>query len=317
MSFRLGFGTVEAPAPSVREVAKVTRRPDLATYAHADASAAALAGGGHMPMGGNRAHSVHDRRVMLSSKRTHNRKFTTHTISVAGTAIAVAAIASGAAAGATTAAGATGRATITTTARYSVGAPPPVSLIAAVHNDRARFPEARAPVSDRPAAYTVRPGDTLSTITGRLFGDPGLWPRFYAANVKVVGADPDQITAGERLTVRLARHGETGQVIPVQQAPTQPVTTAAAPVAAAAAYQGTAPGGSFGACVRARESGGNYQATNPGGYYGAYQFSASTWAAYGGNPADYGNASAAEQDQVFANALAQGGASNWAPYDGC
>ena len=249
---------------------------------------------------------------MLSSKRTHNRKFTTHTISVAGTAIAVAAIASGAAADATTA---TGRAT--TTARYSVGAPPPVSLIAAVHNGRARFPEARAPVSDRPAAYTVRPGDTLSTITGRLFGDPGLWPRFYAANVKVVGADPDQITAGERLTARLARHGETGQVIPVQQAPTQPVTTAAAPVAASAVYQGTAPGGSFGACVRARESGGNYQATNPGGYYGAYQFSASTWAAYGGNPADYGNASAAEQDQVFANALAQGGASNWAPYDGC
>src|ERR1017187_3343179 len=132
MSFRLGFGTVEAPAPSVREVAKVTRRPDLATYAHADASAAALAGGGHMPMGGNRAHSVHDRRVMLSSKRTHNRKFTTHTISVAGTAIAMAAIASGAAAGATTATTATGRAA--TTARYSVGAPPPVSLIAAVHN---------------------------------------------------------------------------------------------------------------------------------------------------------------------------------------
>src|ERR1019366_1927148 len=105
MSFRLGFGTVEAPAPSVREVAKVTRRPDLATHAHADAPAAAFAGGGHMPMGGNRAHSVHDRRVMLSSKRTHNRKFTTHTISVAGTAIAVAAIASGAAADATTATG--------------------------------------------------------------------------------------------------------------------------------------------------------------------------------------------------------------------
>jgi hypothetical protein len=255
---------------------------------------------------------------MLSSKKTHNRKLATHTIAVAGTAIAVAAIASGAAVGATTAAGATGRAVITT-ARYSVGAPSPVSLIAAAHNDRASFLEPQALVSDRPAAYTVKPGDTLSAITGRLFGDPGVWPRFYAANIKVVGADPDQIAAGERLTVRLARHGETGQVIPVQRAPaaTQPVTTAAAPAVAAGAYQGTAPGGSFGACVRARESGGNYQATNPGGYYGAYQFSASTWAAYGGNPADYGHASAAEQDQVFANALARGGASNWAPYDGC
>jgi hypothetical protein len=241
---------------------------------------------------------------MLSSKRTHNRKFSTLTISAAGGAIAVAAIASGTAASATTAAGAARPATATTTAR---------------------FPKAHGQVNNRPAAYTVKPGDSLSAITARLFGDPGLWPRFYAANIKVVGAYPDQITPGERLTVKLARHGETGQVIQVQQAPaaTQPVTTApaaaAAPAAvtAPAAYQGTAPGGSFGSCVRARESGGNYQATNPGGYYGAYQFSASTWAAYGGNPADYGNASAAQQDQVFANAIAQGGQSNWAPYDGC
>jgi transglycosylase-like protein len=269
---------------------------------------------------------------MLSSKRTHVRKFSTLTAS-AGSAIAVAAIASGAAASATTAAGATGPAT--TTARHSVGALAPVKLIATVHNDHARFSKAHERVNNRPAAYTVKPGDSLSGITGRLFGDPGLWPRFYAANIKVVGAYPDQITPGERLTVRLAPHGETGQVISVQQAPaaTAPVTTAPASVTAPtsyqgtapasyqgtapASYQGTAPGGSFGACVRARESGGNYQATNPGGYYGAYQFSASTWAAYGGNPAAYGNASPAQQDQVFANAIAQGGQSNWAPYDGC
>lgn len=234
----------------------------------------------------------------LSSKRTHNRKFSTLTASAAGGAIAVAAIASGTAASATTAPGATGPATTTTAARFA---------------------QAHGRVNDRPAAYTVKPGDSLSGISGRLFGDPGLWPRFYAANIKVVGAYPDQITAGERLTVKLAPHGETGQVIQVQQAPaaTAPVTTAPASVTAPAAYQGTVPGGSFGSCVRARESGGNYQATNPGGYYGAYQFSASTWAAYGGNPADYGNASPAQQDQVFANAMAQGGQSNWAPYDGC
>lgn len=233
---------------------------------------------------------------MLSSKRTFNRKFSTLTASAAGSAIAVAAIASGTAASATTAPGATGPATTSTAARFT---------------------KAQGRVNDRPAAYTVKPGDSLSAISGRLFGSPGLWPRFYAANIKVVGAYPDQITPGERLTVRLAPHGETGQVIPVQQAPaaTAPVTPAS--VTAPTAYQGTAPGASFGACVRARESGGNYQATNPGGYYGAYQFSASTWAAYGGNPAAYGNASPAQQDQVFANAIAQGGQSNWAPYDGC
>lgn len=76
-------------------------------------------------------------------------------------------------------------------------------------------------------------------------------------------------------------------------------------------------GGAFGACVRAAESGGNYQVWNASGHYGAYQFSESTWIAYGGPAADFGHASPAEQDQVFMNALARGGQSNWSPYDGC
>jgi len=69
--------------------------------------------------------------------------------------------------------------------------------------------------------------------------------------------------------------------------------------------------------VIARESGGNPNVMNASGHYGLYQFSYSTWAAYGGNPADFGHASVAEQNQVFANAIAAGGQSNWAPYDGC
>jgi len=57
---------------------------------------------------------------------------------------------------------------------------------------------------------------------------------------------------------------------------------------------------------------------NASGHYGLYQFSASTWAAYGGSAADFGHASVAEQNQVFANAMSTpGGANNWAPYDGC
>ncbi len=262
-------------------------------------------------MGGSRALDVHDRRIMLSSKRTHNRKFSVRTVSVAGGVIAAAALASGAAASAATTAGAAGQATTSTAAA-------PVKLTATVHQD-VRFSGAHRRVNARPSTYTVKPGDSLYGITGRLFGNAALWPRFYAANLKVVGADPGQITAGERLAVRLASRGETGQVVPVQQAPavTDPGIAVAAPVAAAASYGGSAPGGSFGACVRAAESGGNYQAYNPGGYYGAYQFSASTWAEYGGNPAAYGHASPAEQDQVFANALAQGGQSNWSAYDGC
>jgi hypothetical protein len=83
------------------------------------------------------------------------------------------------------------------------------------------------------------------------------------------------------------------------------------------ASSGGTPGGSFGQCVVEHESGGDAQVMNSSGHYGLYQFSASTWAEYGGNPADFGNASVTEQNQVFANALAAGGQSNWAQYDGC
>ena len=49
----------------------------------------------------------------------------------------------------------------------------------------------------------------------------------------------------------------------------------------------------------------------------AKHFSASTWQAYGGSAGDFGHASVSEQNRVFNNAMAQGGQSNWSPYDGC
>ena len=97
---------------------------------------------------------------------------------------------------------------------------------------------------------------------------------------------------------------------PVQAAPVQAAPQAAAP----ATYSGSS---SFQSCVIARESGGDSQAMNSSGHYGLYQFSAGTWAAYGGSPSSFGNASVAEQNQVFNNAIAAGGQSNWSPYDGC
>jgi hypothetical protein len=59
------------------------------------------------------------------------------------------------------------------------------------------------------------------------------------------------------------------------------------------------------------------QVMNSSGHYGLYQFSASTWQAYGGSASSFGNASVSEQNRVFNNAMAQGGQSNWSPYDGC
>ena len=87
------------------------------------------------------------------------------------------------------------------------------------------------------------------------------------------------------------------------------------------AYYGQRPattGGSFAQCVIRRESGGSSQVMNSTGHYGLYQFAYGTWVAYGGSPSAFGHASVAQQNQVFANAMATpGGANNWGPYDGC
>ena len=99
-------------------------------------------------------------------------------------------------------------------------------------------------------------------------------------------------------------------------APAQ-VTSTAQPASTsqpASTYSGS---GSFQSCVISRESGGNSQVMNGSGHYGLYQFSEGTWEAYGGSASSFGNASVSEQNQVFNNAIAQGGESNWSAYDGC
>jgi len=73
----------------------------------------------------------------------------------------------------------------------------------------------------------------------------------------------------------------------------------------------------FQQCVIARESSGQPQVMNASGHYGLYQFSLATWQSGGGSAADFGNASVAEQNQVFDNVYAKDGTSPWAPYDGC
>jgi LysM repeat protein len=172
--------------------------------------------------------------------------------------------------------------------------------------------------------YKVKTGDSLSVIAERSYHNQNAWPVLYWAN---------------RNRIHWANVIEPGQVLRIPVKPAQipaapsllgpapaPAAETAAPEAAPAAAiaQGAAavsssatPGGSFAQCVIARESGGQSQVMNGSGHYGLYQFSASTWAAYGGSPADFGNASVSEQNQVFNNAIASGGQSNWSAYDGC
>jgi LysM repeat protein len=170
----------------------------------------------------------------------------------------------------------------------------------------------RTNAPDHPATYKVRPGDSLSAIAGRVYHDPDAWPVLYFANRGQIKW-ADVITAGQVL--KIPAKPARIPAAPGLLGPSAPAATGSAPQAQTAAV--VDPGGSFAECVIARESGGDAQVMNASGHYGLYQFSASTWAEYGGNPADFGNASAAEQNQVFANALAAGGESNWSAYDGC
>jgi len=182
---------------------------------------------------------------------------------------------------------------------------------------RAAHPAAPA----QPASYTVRSGDSLSAIAGKVYHKQNAWPVLYWAN---------------RGKIRWANIVAEGQVLKVPAMPAKipaapsqlgpapapvPVAApAAAPTQATSSVSSGYSGGassSFESCVIARESGGNAQVMNSSGHYGLYQFSESTWVAYGGSAADFGHASAAEQHQVFSNAVAQGGQSNWSPYDGC
>lgn len=49
--------------------------------------------------------------------------------------------------------------------------------------------------------YRVKPGENLSMIADRLYGDPTLWERLHAENMDVIGASPDAMRAGMVLTV--------------------------------------------------------------------------------------------------------------------
>jgi hypothetical protein len=112
---------------------------------------------------------------------------------------------------------------------------------------------------------------------------------------------------------RLAQQKAAAQQQAAQQATAQPSPT---PAAQPATSGGNAASSALGVCIRKAEEGGSY-AWGPGNGGGAYQFVLGTWEKYGGAASEYGVAGPAYQDQIFDNAIAAGGASNWTDYDGC
>ena len=190
--------------------------------------------------------------------------------------------------------------------------PAAVLTVTEVHREAAAKP---------PADIVVRHGDSLSGIAARYHI---VWPGLFEANKKVIGADPNLITPGQHLRIPSAKaalrlataYRPPAPVVSQPSAATGPVTTDASSSGSSSAGS-SAPAGSFQQCVISRESGGNAQVMNSTGHYGLYQFDYSTWVANGGSAASFGNASVAEQNQVFSNAYAASGTAPWAPYDGC
>ena len=175
---------------------------------------------------------------------------------------------------------------------------------------------------------TVRPGDSLSSISQREFGSASSWPALWWANRHSVH-NPSVIQAGERLVVpgshKVKPWLTRAALTAIPAAAPAPVAAPAAPSAAAGAVTSAAPvqqasysgSGGFQSCVIQRESGGDAAAVNASsGAGGLYGFLPSTWQSLGhsGLPE---NASVAEQNAAFAQEYAQSGGGAWSAYDGC
>jgi cell wall-associated NlpC family hydrolase len=168
--------------------------------------------------------------------------------------------------------------------------------------------------------YTVKPGDSLSKIASQSYHNPADWSGIYVANEKLIGGNPNLIEPGQDLV--MPANGSSPPVAMPVAAPApvvaHPADEHASPSHQSAVSPPVQGSSSFQQCVIARESGGNPSVVNGSGHYGLYQFSEGTWEEYGGSAASFGDASVAQQNQVFDNAMATaGGASNWSPYDGC
>ena len=134
--------------------------------------------------------------------------------------------------------------------------------------------------------YTVRPGDTLSTIAERFYGNPADWTGLYRANSSVI-QDPDSIYAGEVLKIPSDPHASAASYTP-KHAKSTSVTTLASSATRLSGTLGCsglealweAAGGSSSEAFTAAEiamaeSGGNQYAVSPTNDYGYWQINGS------------------------------------------
>jgi LysM repeat protein len=134
--------------------------------------------------------------------------------------------------------------------------------------------------------YTVRPGDTLSSIAESFYGNPADWTWLYHVNSSVVH-DPNIITAGEVLKVPSDPPGNAASYTPkhAKSTPATTLTSSASSLSGTLSCSGLeslweAAGGSSGEAFMAAEiamaeSGGNQYALSPTNDYGYWQINGS------------------------------------------
>jgi hypothetical protein len=179
-----------------------------------------------------------------------------------------------------------------------------------------------APAHHVPGHYTVRPGDTLSTIAQQEYGSRADWPALWWTNRHQI-SNPDAIVAGQRLRLSTwhprkawvlraanaaanAAAGASLAPAPSSQGPSS------LPATGTSSYPATSGGVNWGA-IAACESGGNWSTNTGNGFYGGLQFSEGTWLANGGGQYSQ-TASGASQSQQIAVAqrvLASQGIGAW------
>jgi LysM repeat protein len=166
-----------------------------------------------------------------------------------------------------------------------------------------------------PAQYTVKAGDTLSSVARHEYGSAAAWPALWWVNRHKVH-NPEMIRVGQRLTLS-SWHPHKAWLNRAALAAV-PASAPAPPVSAPAPAAGAAPvpassGGVNWSAVAACESGGNWSTNTGNGFYGGLQFTEGTWLANGGgqyaSSADL--ATPAQQIAVAERVLASQGIGAW------
>jgi LysM repeat protein len=183
------------------------------------------------------------------------------------------------------------------------------------------------PATAHQQTYTVKAGDTLTTIAAREFGHSADWPALWWANRREV-SNPNMIAVGQRLQLPSAHqvtatmaHAAMAAIPAPPPPPAAPVaapapvapSTGTVPVASAPAPAPASSGGVNWNAIAQCESGGNWGTNTGNGFYGGLQFTEGTWLANGGGryASSANQASAAQQIAVANNVLASQGIGAW------